>query len=207
MADELAKKGCKLAQPQRLGLPLRELKNQVEAGLREKWDTQWDRYPHARQTKYFYPSQCKEKGKEAMQLTRIKLGRLIKLITGHNNLAYHRSNINPDIDPMCRFCSEAQESFIHLFADCPALWRERRELEGGEYGGAPNYVSPQQVLEFSYIPRINEALENTEEVDNAWQELERMSQGSDSQNERTEDDEDRAEDMDVDDVDAPEEQA
>ena len=149
-------------------------------------------------TKYFYPSQDKEKRKEAIALSRLNLGRLLRIVTGHNNLAYHKSNINPDIDPMCCFCSEVQETFIHLFADCPAWWRERRELEGGEFGGAPTYVSPQQILDFSYIPRINEALEKMEKGDRAWQEMEQMSQEGGDGTDSAQDENSTDEEMEID---------
>ena len=95
----------------------------------------WERYPYARQTKFFYPECNKQLGKLAMELTRLQLGRFIRIITGHNNLLYHRSNIDPDIDPMCRFCREKQETFIHFFTDCPALWRDRQEADYAMPGG------------------------------------------------------------------------
>ena len=53
----------------------------------------------------------------------------------------------------------------------------------GTLVGAPTFVGPQQILDFSYTPRINEALENREEVDQAWRDLEIMSQGSSDRSE------------------------
>ena len=44
----------------------------------------------------------------------------IKSITGHNNLAYFQSKLNPEIDPTCRLCLQANETLHHLKTDCEA---------------------------------------------------------------------------------------
>ena len=104
-----------------------------------------------------------------MNFSRMQLGRFIRIITGHNNLLYHRSNTNPDIDQTCRFCDETRETFIHLFSDCPMFWRQQQEASSGLQPGEPLYlVDPQKILDFSYTPRINEALESEGEVRRVW---------------------------------------
>ena len=161
-----------------VGLPRAEIKNAIKNGIREKWDQWWQRYPHARQTKYFYPRQNKKYGKEVMKFTRFQLTRYIHIVTGHNNLLYHKSNMNPDIDQTCRFCGEQKETFIHFFSDCPALWRAREEAEHGEPGGHIAFQSPTQLLNFSFHPRINAALELSEEVEDVWRAMEVVSDSS-----------------------------
>ena len=47
-------------------------------------------------------------------------GTWIKSITGHNNLAYFQSKLNPEIDPTCRLCLQANETIHHLMTDCEA---------------------------------------------------------------------------------------
>ena len=42
----------------------------------------------------------------------------IKSRTGHNNLAYFQSKLNPEIDPTCRLCLQANETLHHLMTDC-----------------------------------------------------------------------------------------
>ena len=76
---------------------------------------------------------------------------------------------------------------------------ERRELEGGSFVGVPVYESPQQLLDFSYVPRINEALEDREEVDRAWQDLEQMSHSEGEEPTGMESDDSRSSSMEVDD--------
>ena len=44
----------------------------------------------------------------------------LKFITGHNNLAYFQSKIDPEIDPTCRLCLGANETLHHLMTDCEA---------------------------------------------------------------------------------------
>ena len=160
-----------------MGLPKGEVKAAIHQGIRDKWDQWWDRYKHARQTKFFYPTQNKSFGKEVMNFTRFQLSRYIQIVTGHNNLLYHRSNINPDIDQTCRFCGVDKETFIHFFTDCPALWRAREEAEHARPGGHLDFVNPTQLLNFSFSPRINQALENAEEVDAIWEEMDLATEG------------------------------
>ena len=190
-ADDLAKEGGTKDNMQNLGLPVAELKRVLDESMRAKWDKDWQRYPHARQTKYFWPTQHKGRAKKVMELTRHQLGRYVRITTGHNNLAYHKSNMNPDIDPMCRFCAEVQESFIHLFSDCPAFWRERQEALGGFYPRAqqPN-LDPADMIDFSYIPRINQALETEAETQQLWEDMEVLpSDEEDGEDERQEQEE------------------
>ena len=174
-ADQLAKEGGHIELINHVGLPRAQIKMAIHNGIREKWDQWWLRYPHARQTKFFYPGQNKKFGKEVMGFTRFQLARYIRIVTGHNNLLYHRSNINPDIDQRCRFCEEQKETFIHFFTDCPALWKTREEAEHAQPGGHLEFVSPTQILNFSFQPRINAALENQDEVDAAWRAMEVIS--------------------------------
>ena len=44
----------------------------------------------------------------------------IKSIAEHNNLAYFQSKLNPEIDPTCRLCLQANETLHHLMTDCEA---------------------------------------------------------------------------------------
>ena len=46
------------------------------------------------------------------------LGAWIKGITGHNNLAYFQSKLNPEIDPTCRLCKQDNETLHHLMTSC-----------------------------------------------------------------------------------------
>ena len=161
----MAKKGSTLDFIEDVGVPVADVKSEIDKKIRECWDTMWTRYSHARQTKFFYATQDKAKGKSVMAFSRLQLGRYIRIISGTNNLLYHRSNIDPDINPMCRLCREVQESFIHLITECPALWSEQNAFRGncGEIeDGATNY-KPEHILDFSYLERVNSPLQRPEE--------------------------------------------
>lgn len=84
----------------------------------------------------------------------MQLGRFIRAITGHNNLLYHLHNMQADISPLCRFCLEQNEEFHHLATTCPPLWWERHHISAQETNSK---WTPQQIINFTYIPRINEA--------------------------------------------------
>ena len=55
-----------------------------------------------------------------LQLSRYDVSRYVSLITGHGNLAYFLSKLESDVNPICRFCGERNETFIHL-TECPRL--------------------------------------------------------------------------------------
>ena len=184
-ADELAKEGGRLDDFQRMGLSQSQVKNVIRTQFREKWDCSWDRYGLARQTRTFYATQDKYKAKTVMDYSRLKLSRYIRIITGHNNLLYHRSNINPDLNPMCRFCNEHQETFIHFLSDCPALWRERQDifLDPLPFRLGQDW-KPDDLVDFSFCKRITEALESDEivrDIDSSSARSESEQSGADSE--------------------------
>ena len=62
------------------------------------------------------------------------------------------------ISPICRFCLEEREEFSHLAIDCPALWWERHTINAQVPShSTPQTWTPQQILDFTMFPRINEA--------------------------------------------------
>ena len=90
----------------------------------------------------------------------MELSRYIRIVTGHNNLFYHRHNIDPlNNNDICRFCLEESETFIHFFTDCPALWRERRDHIHQYIGSRDTEWRPQQLVDLSFSPAITAALE------------------------------------------------
>ena len=88
--------------------------------------------------------------------------RLVEVVTGHNNLSYFQFKIDPDVNPNCRFCEEQNETFHHFITDCPRL-RQFRADTVGEYNS--NKWKPTQILNFCYIPEINDYLERKHYLD------------------------------------------
>ena len=79
-----------------------------------------DIIPHYKHTKLFYNTPNKNKSKCIMKIGTYMLSTRIKRITGHNNLAYFQSKINPKIDSTCRLCLQSNETLHHLMPDCEA---------------------------------------------------------------------------------------
>ena len=110
-----------------------------------------------RQTKLFHPKPDSGESKKVIKLARSQLSVYIKLVTGHNNLAYHASKIDPSIDPMCSLCEEKMETFHHFVTECPRLWQTRRDANLDEIDSKT--WTPECLLEFARTPAI-EALLN-----------------------------------------------
>ena len=161
MADELAKAGCNGHAFTPVGIPHQFLRASVDSGVRTQWDDQWTSYPAARQTKQFYASQNKIKAKYVCKLNRNDLGRFVRIVTGHNLLAYHRHNMDQDFDPTCRLCGEERETFYHFATVCPRLHTSRTHAFLDTIVSDDMSWSAQSLIDFSYLPAINELLENS----------------------------------------------
>ena len=160
-ADELAKEGTLLEVVQsNIAMPHQVMRSKVMTAFLEIWHYEWDKYSEARQSKQFYSKPDPIKAKYVYKLSRKKLGRFIRIITGHNNLNYHRSNINPDNNQTCRFCqiSLTRESFFHFATECPSFALSRREIFGDMIIDNEMEWSVQKLLDFSDIPAIDSAL-------------------------------------------------
>ena len=110
--------------------------------------------PEARQSKIYYPQPDKARAKITIQWPKLKLGRYIRAVTGHNNLLYHLHNMHHEISPLCRFCLDHNEEFNHLATDCPPLWWERHHISALSQDQEWN---PHQIAAFAFLPRIDEA--------------------------------------------------
>ena len=159
-ADVLAKEGTSLPTPQPLALPKQATKTAIKFAIDEIWCLQWSRYQDGRQSKQFFSLPDRAKAKYCYHLNRQDLGRVIRLITGHNNLFYHRSNVDKtnSTSPLCRFCSEERETFYHFATNCPCFRLSRFQFFQNDSCFNNGKWSVRQILEFSRIPSIDAAL-------------------------------------------------
>ena len=134
------------------------IRNLVIEKLRTCWDEQWTEYEAGRQSKIFYTKQDKKRAKEACLLTRRKLSRLIRIVTGHNGLLYHQHNIENSIDPTCRYCEDNIESFSHFLLECPAFDADRQDIFQGRNLVATMDWKIEELLRFSFLEKVNDAL-------------------------------------------------
>jgi hypothetical protein len=104
-----------------LPLPTVQIKALAAEVTLQRWTKEWSNYAPCRQTRLFFPARDPSRSREILNNTRKDTGLLIRYITGHNFLMYHRSVINPDLDPLCRLCMEAPEDGNHIIRLCRAL--------------------------------------------------------------------------------------
>ena len=115
--------------------------------------------------KLFYSGPDSARAKEVCNLSRAKLARFIRLISGHNSLFYFRNKVDPDVNPICRFCLEEDETFFHLVTSCPRFWNTRRELFQDSIITNDHLWSVNKLLEFSYSLGVQEALEGDTRIE------------------------------------------
>ena len=154
--DELAKEATKLDRVWHSPIPKSEIKAVVLDTLRAQWNEEWnEEYEEARMSKKWYSSQDKYRAKEACRLSRLKLGRFIRAITGHNALKYYNHVLDPTLSPACRLCMNADETFHHLATDCTATAEARCEFFGDKDIMTNMDWEIEELLDFSYSPLIN----------------------------------------------------
>jgi ribonuclease HI len=160
--NELADSAAKLGGKDEMGsnikayvkIPQAELKMNLEMTIREAWAQRWKRDPGYWMTKQFLTKPDKAAGRRACHLSKSSLSRLIQLITGHNFLSYFQFKLDSTINPLCRMCEEANETFFHLLTDCPALEVKRREWFLDQPPTTDNW-KPGELLSFSLEEPIN----------------------------------------------------
>ena len=153
--DSFAKMGCFRDLPtEPTPFPRKLIRNTVVLKLRDVWDKEWREYPGAPQSRYFYSGQDKTKAKEICRLSRFNLGRLIRLVSGHNGFNAHRHNVDNDIDDTCRLCRLGSESFLHFITVCPSLSLDRVRIFQKSFL-APTTWDVDEILEFSRLPQIS----------------------------------------------------
>ena len=131
-ADQLAKEGTR-QDPElqiRMPKPMVYVHNLVDEAVLNEWGTSWRLYDKARQTKQFFPSTGHGKATGLLKLNRRSLSRIISATTGHGPFGYFQNLLDPEINPLCRFCGEVPETFFHLITDCPAFLDTRAACFG-----------------------------------------------------------------------------
>ena len=156
-ADKLAKDATTLINLERLHLSISAQKESLRVKIYDQWKDRWENHPTCRQTKQFCPLPDAARGKRFLKLARSQLSLLVKLLTGHNNLSYHASKIDPTIYDMCSFCDEEKETFFHLVTECPSFRVTRQEI--GIIESDNKTWTQERLLELARVPAI-EALLN-----------------------------------------------
>ena len=157
MADDLAKRGSSSESLVLTTMPASHKKAMIMDQVLLVWKNQWIAYPHARQTKQFFPQVRESVTKELFGLLRQDIGRFVRLCTGHNNLNYHASLRDAGISAMCRLCENERETFHHFLTECPRLLSDRAEIfkdySGPDLNGSTWSVNDICLLYTSPSPR------------------------------------------------------
>ena len=157
--DEMAKEATKKEIVVETPIPKTEIKGVVLSALRDLWNEEWRDYDEARMSKKWYGNQDKHRAKEVCQLSRLKLGRLIRIVSGHNALKYYNHVLDETLSPTCRLCGMAHETFHHLATECPGTLRDRREVFGGKDILHNMDWEVDELLDFSYREPVNSLLD------------------------------------------------
>ena len=157
--DELAKQATNLNEIWDTLIPKQEVKAVVLEALRTQWNEQWLEYDEARMSKFWYSTQDKQRAKEVCQLSRLRLGRFIRIVTGHNALKYYSHVLDPLLSPACRLCMNADETFHHLALDCPMTLQTRKDAFGDKDILSNMDWTVDELLDFSYSDQINPLLD------------------------------------------------
>ena len=72
-------------------------------------------------TKQFWARPSKQKSKDIMSMGAWRVGRLVRLTTGHKALGYFANKVDHEINPTCRFCEQDNETFWHFCSECPVF--------------------------------------------------------------------------------------
>ena len=161
-ADELAKQGAAtndLDRKLNVKRPQASLKSMIENKIYEQWGEEWRSDTIANHAKGFYSFPDKNKAKYVYKLARLELGRFVRLITGHNNLNYFQNRIGLQHKKYCRWCNSGHETINHFIHECPKFWKISREVLGLEPPTNNQKWSVRALLDFTYVPEINEAFE------------------------------------------------
>ena len=162
-ADALAKAGAALPDvTSSAHIPRKAVKALVNSKLRECWNEQWQKYPHARQSKIFLPNCLEPLSPKLYMRSRKDIGIIIRCISGHNNLAYHQSRLHNTVSPSCRFCHERSETFYHFLVHCPRLTWLRAECTGHYSIPDLSIWTPKLILNFAKCPQILNKLASNE---------------------------------------------
>ena len=160
-ADSEAKQGTRKETVDTIvGLNQTALKNKLWLNIYDRWKERWTNSGTCRMSKEFYEGPDKKKAKEVLKLSRKQLSTVIALTTGHNNLNYFKHLTKACETPLCRMCEEEDETFHHLWKECPVYSQEQREREGINLKEKrpQNHWTCKEVLKFANKEEIKQAL-------------------------------------------------
>ena len=86
------------------------------------------------------------------------LGRLIRVVTGHNNTGRHRHHVDESEDETCRYWGEERETFVHFISTCPYFQINRNRILLKSLKDNSGWVLS-EIMEFAKIQEIEDVLD------------------------------------------------
>ena len=136
----------------------RNKKNRVEEHIYNTWKKRWTDSARYKHTIFFYDGPDKNKSKGLLKRSTVALNLWVKCITGHNNLAYFKSKVDPLVNPLCRLCGRENETVHHLLATCDAMYNKRQEIGIYETPSGDRQWSIKKLETFLNLPIIIDML-------------------------------------------------
>ena len=118
--NELADAAAKAGAEDEMGInryihirrPVCDRKAEIKQAIWNKWEKRWIDDPRFGHTKLFLSKPLERISKQTLNHSKSTLSRLIQIITGHNYLSKHQNKLDSTVNPTCRLCEEAPETFI-----------------------------------------------------------------------------------------------
>ncbi len=138
-ADEAARRGAMLSRLAKLLPPVTsaESKAHVREVTLEKWKLGFNTDKRFRQTKLFIGGPDKAIWKNICKLSRERIGRLVRFVTGHAYVPQTKAivqGVEESADLQCRLCENDAETAGHIVRKCPALSQRLFDLLGFHTG-------------------------------------------------------------------------
>ena len=145
-------------------LPLAHRNHIINNFFKAQWADRWKHTTTCKHTKLFLLQlQTESQVNKTVTLTKLDLTKYIKTITNHNLFSYFQFKCNPEINPICRLCCEANKTAHHFLADCPALITHRLNTFQ-TYTGLPHDCSPNLILKFMQHKTLTYWLNNKDDL-------------------------------------------
>ncbi len=133
IADSLAKEGSLLpflGPEPAIGISSLSARHSIVQWSHVEHCVQWGLITSCRQAREFLDKPTKALSKELLALSRALLRQYIAVMTGHNTLNYHLSNIGVAYDSLCLLCGEEEETSYHFLCECEAFAGLRHSIFG-----------------------------------------------------------------------------
>jgi ribonuclease HI len=160
-ADAAAKSGAEGKDCETDGIPLPKIyeRNLIRNSTKAAWKAEWLQASEYKHSKHFYAGPDSNKAKLLLKHSKTTVSKLVKIITGHNFLSYFQYKVDNTVNPYCRLCDEAYETFHHFITTCPVLRSWRLNIFGDDHYNDKEWT-PLQLYDFSQHETIDAWLSN-----------------------------------------------